>query len=103
MNPQLMKDAPEGSIFDAQESGWISVSGFIKWLKAFIERVNPTEQTPVLLILDGHSTHKDLQAIILAKKHHVHMLSLPSHTTHKLQPLDRAVMRPFKSAYNASL
>lgn len=102
MDPQLTKDAPDGSIFDAQESGWISVSGFVKWLKAFIERVNPTAENPVLLILDGHSTHKDLQAILLAKKHHVHMLSLPPHTTHKLQPLDRAVMRPFKSAFNAA-
>lgn len=101
MDPRLTKDAPDGSIFDAQESGWISASGFLKWLKAFVDKVNPTEQSPVLLILDGHSTHKDLEVILYAKEHHVHMLSLPPHTTHKLQPLDRAVMRPFKTAFNA--
>lgn len=28
------------------------------------------------------------------------MISLPSHTTRKLQPLDRAIMRLFKAAYN---
>lgn len=28
------------------------------------------------------------------------MLSLPPHCTHKLQPLDRTVMKPFKDAYN---
>ena len=28
------------------------------------------------------------------------MISLPPHTTHKLQPLDRDVMKPFKLAYN---
>lgn len=28
------------------------------------------------------------------------MLSTPPHTTHKLQPLDRTFMKPFKTAYN---
>jgi hypothetical protein len=27
------------------------------------------------------------------------MLSLPPHTTHKLQPLDRAIMKPLKNAF----
>ena len=100
MDQSLKKDAPEGSLFDAQESGWISTAGFLKWLKGFVERVNPTKESPVLLILDGHSTHKDLQVILYAKQNNVHMISLPPHTTHKLQPLDRAIMRPFKTAFN---
>ncbi|XP_030757952.1 uncharacterized protein LOC115883699 [Sitophilus oryzae] len=102
MDVKLTKDAPIGSIFVAHPSGWITVQGFLKWLNAFVDRVNPTEENPILLILDGHSTHKDLQVILYAKEHHVHMLSLPPHTTHKLQPLDRAIMKPFKGAFNAA-
>ena len=30
------------------------------------------------------------------------MLSLPPHTSHKLQPLDRSVFKPLKSAFNAA-
>lgn len=100
IDQDLKKDAPMGSIFDGQKSGWITAEGFLKWMQLFVERVNPSEKNPVLLILDGHSSHKDLNVISYAKKSHIHMLSLPPHTSHKLQPLDRAVMKPFKNAYN---
>ena len=96
----LKKDAPAGSIFDGQPSGWITKDGFLKWLNLFVERVNPTEKEPILLILDGHASHKDLEVITFAKDHHIHMLSLPPHTSHRLQPLDRTVMKPFKNAYH---
>lgn len=96
----LQKDAPLGSIFDGQKSGWITKEGFLKWLHLFVERVNPNEKNPVLLVLDGHGSHKDLDVILYAKEHHIHMISLPPHTSHKLQPLDRSVMKPFKDAYN---
>lgn len=100
MDNDLKKDAPAGSIFDGQPSGWITKDGFLKWLNLFVERVNPTEKEPVLLILDGHASHKDLEVITFAKDHHIHMLSLPPHTSHRLQPLDRTVMKPFKNAYH---
>lgn len=69
-------------------------------MTAFVERVNPTEKSPVLLIIDGHSSHKDLDVILYAKQKHIHMISLPPHTSHKIQPLDRSIMKPFKNAYN---
>lgn len=100
IDQELKKDAPIGSIFDGQKSGWITAEGFLKWMHLFVERVKPSEKNPVLLLLDGHSSHKDLSVITYAKQNHIHMLSLPPHTSHKLQPLDRAVMKPFKNAYN---
>jgi hypothetical protein len=63
-------------------------------------RVNPTATDPVLLIVDGHASHNNLVVILFARSHHVHMLSLPPHTTHKLQPLDRDITKPFKNAFN---
>ena len=100
MDNDLTKDAPIGSVFDAQPNGWITSEGFLKWMKRFVNKVNLCEDRPVLLIVDGHCSHKDIEVISFAKRHHVHMLSLPPHTTHKLQPLDRVVMKPFKNAYN---
>ncbi|GBL95389.1 hypothetical protein AVEN_154794-1 [Araneus ventricosus] len=58
------------------------------------------KKNPVLLIVDGHSNHKDLIVITFGKEHHIHMLILPLHTSHKLQPLDRVILKPFKNAYN---
>ena len=45
----------------------ITASGFLKWMKGFVERVNPTKESPVLLILDGHSSHKNLELILYAR------------------------------------
>ncbi|PSN56006.1 hypothetical protein C0J52_13718 [Blattella germanica] len=99
MDQQLMKEAPEGSVFDVEESGQISLSGFIKWLKAFVKRVNPTEQNPVLLVLNGHSIHKTLETLLFCIEHDIHILSLPRSTAHDLLPLDHAIIGIFKSAY----
>ncbi|KAG8233124.1 hypothetical protein J437_LFUL012550 [Ladona fulva] len=96
----LKNDAPPGSTFDVQMSGWITQDGFLKWMKAFDERVNPTQKSPVLLIRDSHSSHKDLDIILYAKQNHIHMISLPPHTSHKIQPLDRSIMKAFKNTYN---
>ncbi|CAK1578440.1 unnamed protein product [Parnassius mnemosyne] len=72
---------------------------FLKWFQHFVKFSKPSKEKPALLILDGHSSHKDLAVISYAKENHVHMLSTPPHTTHKLQPLDRVFMKPFKDAY----
>ncbi|XP_033218287.1 uncharacterized protein LOC117173755 [Belonocnema kinseyi] len=100
MNDQLMIGAPNESVGEAQPNGWMNAELFLKWMKHFVKYSNPTEKDPVLLILDGHASHRDLDVIEFARKSHVHMLSTPPHTTHKLQPLDKTFMKPFKSSYN---
>lgn len=52
----------------------------------------------MLLILDGHSTHvKNLDLVLAAKESNVHILCIPPHTSHKLQPLDLTFMKPLKT------
>ena len=49
-----------------------------------------------MLILDSHVTHtKNLAATDMAVEAGVAMVSLPPHTTHRLQPLDVAFFGPF--------
>ena len=43
---------------------------------------------PILLLLDGHSSHFDPETIRCAKDHDVIIFCLPPHTTHEAQPLD---------------
>jgi len=48
----------------------------------------------VLLILDAYSSHaKNLQLIDKAKKNNIIIISLPSHCTHRLQPLVVSVFK----------
>jgi hypothetical protein len=49
-----------------------------------------------LFILDGHGSHVTLEAIQQSKKFGFDMIILPSHTSHALQPLDVACIKPFK-------
>ena len=50
---------------------------------------NNTEYWQVLLVLDGHASHRPLDVVTYAREHDVALLCLPPHTTHRLQPLDR--------------
>ncbi|XP_050297262.1 uncharacterized protein LOC126736773 [Anthonomus grandis grandis] len=55
----------------------------------------------VLLLVNGHASHHSSgETLEYADENDVIILSLPSHTTHFLQPLDRAVFKSLKSAWN---
>ncbi|KAJ4438913.1 hypothetical protein ANN_14867 [Periplaneta americana] len=68
MNPRLTIGAPDESIAAAQPNGWMSADTFLIWLKHFIKHTKHTPQNPVLLILDGHSSHKELTVINCARE-----------------------------------
>ena len=74
----------------------------MEWLgKSFIPQATSWNKSgkPILLILDGHSSHETLQFINLAYENNTLVLCLPPHTTHKLQPLDVGVFGPFQRAW----
>lgn len=61
---------------------------FGDWMEHFIKlkfaKPDPVRKT--LLIVDGHVSHtQNLKAIQMARDAEVIMLSLPSHTTHRMQ------------------
>ncbi|XP_047133803.1 uncharacterized protein LOC124811904 isoform X1 [Hydra vulgaris] len=69
----------------------------------FIKFSSSTKENPSLLIYDIFEAHLSIAVLNLAKEHGVTILTLPPHSTHKLQPLDVGVMGPFKTAYNAAI
>ena len=50
----------------------------------------------VLLVLDNHFSHLNVETLNLVKENGVVMLSFPPHCSHKLQPLDVSIFVPFK-------
>lgn len=99
-NPVLMDDAPPGSSAVYHETGWITKETFLAWFRNFVVFSNPGPQKPVLLILDGHSSHtKSLELINLARENNVVLLTFPPHTTHRMQPLDVSFMAPLSAFY----
>lgn len=96
----MIKGAPYGTLGAATPSGWISSEVFLKYLQHFVKYASPTNENPVLLIMDNHDSHISLSAINYAKQNNVILFTFPPHTTHRLQPLDRCIYGPLKKYYN---
>ena len=75
------------------DNGWIMKYLFFEWFKMFVQMIPPSK--PVLLVLDGHGSHITIDVIEYARENKIHMLCLPSHTSHVLQPLDVGVFKSF--------
>ena len=98
MNIRLMKNCTHGAIGVTSPSGWIDKDLFVRYLKHFVAYVKPTESQPVVVILDGHRSHKSIEAVEFARANHVHLITIPPRTSHRLQPLDLTFFGPLKAA-----
>ncbi len=75
--------------------GWTDQELFRHWLKDhFVRYAVPGR--PLLLILDGHSSHYEPVSVELARKEDIILFCLPPHTTQDSQPLDCTVFGPLK-------
>ena len=93
---------PLGTRFSVSHNGWMTADGFVDWLKSqFIPALPPAR--PVLLLLDGHSSHIGYDVRQLAIDNDIHLLKLPPHTTHLLQPLDVGFFNCMKHAWQEAI
>ncbi|XP_065570683.1 uncharacterized protein LOC136033720 [Artemia franciscana] len=90
----LLKGAPPNAIAQGSEaaSGCMCNELFLVWMSHFISQARPNKANPVLLILDNDISRYSSKLLELAKENGVVMMTVPPHTTHRLQPLDRSVM-----------
>lgn len=101
MKAELIDNAPPSSIGMTSDSSFITSELFLHWLHHFKSHATPTKTDPVLLILDNHSSHCSLQTIDFCRQNNIILLSLPPHSSHKIQPLDRCFFSSLKKYYAA--
>jgi hypothetical protein len=99
-NPLLLNDSSQHIVGKVSDKGWMTTQLFKEWFEFFLLHVRPSVERKVLLIMDGHSSHKSLEVILKAKENNVILLCIPAHTSHKLQPLDKSFFGPMKMFYN---
>ena len=94
----IVKSIPSGFFIGNTESGWMKAECWYEYLaNAFIPYVNEHNiQKPVILFVDGHSTHTTLQVSQLCEENGVILYLLTPNTTHILQPADVGPFRPLK-------
>ncbi|KAG8233291.1 hypothetical protein J437_LFUL012226 [Ladona fulva] len=77
-----------GGWCEVHPSGWMITDLFLVWFSKFIEFSKVTKESPVLLIVDGHSTHtKNLKLLGMARENGA------------LQPLDVTFFKPLSLCY----
>jgi hypothetical protein len=86
-----------GAAVTTTSSGFMNGALFIEWLRFFTASVPTNIKRPLLLIIDGCSSHYSLEVVIEAQRLGVLLVLLPSNATHLLQPLDVAVFASYKA------
>ncbi len=89
---------PDDAVYAKSESGWVDSELFLAWMKK-VFLVYAVSQRPVLLLVDGHASHVNLELIDIARDNNIILLCLPPHTTHLLQPLDVSVFKCSKISF----
>ena len=92
-------------------SGWQTRDTFLYWTICFVNWLSMYRLTlspeirnkDALLIMDGHVSRENPIALVVFKYHHVHVLILPSHTSHVLQMFDVAIASPLKKEFSRLL
>lgn len=106
--PAELYDFKHKAFFASSPSGWMTAKLFLAWALFFSHRVTAYRRSiahllgnqcdnPVFLLLDGHKSRANSEAIEVLHAHNIHVIVFPAHTTHILQPFDVSVAAPFKA------
>ena len=97
LNIEWTEGEVPGTIYGLSDRGWVDIELFKGWFNNHFLR-HAVASRPILLLLDGHSSHcYNPETIREAKKNDVILFTLVPHTTHETQPLDTAVFSPLKA------
>ena len=95
LNPEMTVGEIPGTLYGLSKTGWINRELFFQWFYRYFLVYCPPIR-PLLLLMDGHSSHY-CPDVITAEK--VILFTLPPHTTHLAQPLDVGCFSPLKSCW----
>ncbi len=98
-NHELSKGEVPGTLYGMSDSGWMDQELFATWFSNHFLQHAVTSR-PLLLMLDGHSSHYTLDLIQSAKDNDVVIFCLPPHTTADSQPLDTSCFGPLKAYWS---
>ena len=98
MNQELAIGEVPGTLYGVSENGWITQQLFKELFHRHFLAFIPNAR-PVVLLMDGHSTHYCPDTIRMAAACKVVLCTLPPHTTHLTQPLDKGCFASLKTAW----
>ena len=106
VRPNFNFDGVDPDDFDIGRSpnGWMDTDCFFGWLaNLFYKAVEDKIQFPILVFMDGHTSHINVAISDFARDKNIILYMFPPHASHLLQPLDVAVYGPLKKYWNDAL
>lgn len=98
LKPEMTSGEVPGTMYGLSSKGWIDSELFDLWFTHhFLAYAPPTR--PLLLLLDGHSSHYNPSFVSKAAEEKVLVFCLPPHTTHVTQPLDTSCFGSLKRVW----
>jgi hypothetical protein len=99
-----IKKCEDNASMAMHEKAWMTGHLIKSWIGHFVKNVRNCglHISPLcrhLLILDGHGSHVTMDVVKAARSVGLDLLTLPSHTSHAMQPLDESCFKPFKQAF----
>ena len=90
--------APKDFAFGYSDNGWMTAKSFYEYIANFFEPwlIENKIKRPVILYMDGHSSHMTLHLSKFCSEHEIILIALLGNATHIMQPLDVSFFRPFK-------
>ena len=103
IRPNYIIHCEDGAAMAMQPEAWMTQFLFSNWITHFINCLNMRGgiscERRHLLIVDGHNSHVILEVVAKAIYVRLDLLTLPSHTSHRLQPLYVNIFAPFKRSF----
>ena len=96
LQPDMTEGEVPGTFYGLSESGWMNAELLEEWFKRHF-LIHAPSIRPLLLLLDGHTSHYNPSFLKLAAEQGIIVFCLPPHTTHLLQPLDNGVFSSLKN------
>ena len=98
LNYNPLEGGVEGSVLSMTESGYMDTSTFyMRFANHFIPNLPPAR--PVVLLVDGHDSHLNLELFQQAEKNGIYLYSLLQNATHLVQPADVGLFGPLKKSW----
>jgi hypothetical protein len=100
--PSHVADAqPPGWVYEKSPSGWMRTDIFTKFIteKFYPYLVERGIEFPVVVFVDGHTSHLSMPLSQFCDEHEIILICLPPNTTHILQVLDVVFFFPMKKKW----
>jgi hypothetical protein len=98
LKPELAIGEVPGTMYGLTQNGWINREVFESWFSNHFLVYAPPAR-PLLLLMDGHSSHFSPVFVNKAAEEKVIVFCLLPNGTHRTQPLDKGVFSPLKKAW----